>query len=57
MKNLARTISWVALAATIAPAIAYFAGGTSLPHVKAWMLAATIAWFTATPWWIDRKAR
>ncbi len=57
MKNLARTISWVALAATIAPAIVYFAGGTSLPHVKAWMLAATIAWFTATPWWIDRKAR
>jgi hypothetical protein len=51
MKTLARAVSWLALAATLAPAIAYFAGGIGLPHMKAWMLAAAVAWFAATPYW------
>ncbi len=57
MKSLARLISYLALAASIAPAVMFFTGGTSLRQVKLWMLAATIVWFAATPWWMDRSAK
>lgn len=54
MKAIARTVSMLALAATILPPVMFFAGRMDLDAVKLWMLAATVAWFAATPIWMDR---
>jgi hypothetical protein len=50
-----QTLSWMALAGTLLPAILYVAGVVTLSSVKAWMLAATIVWFVTTPLWMDRQ--
>jgi hypothetical protein len=54
VKNAARLVSLVALAGTILPPVLYFTGHMQPDAMKAWMLAATIAWFAATPVWMDR---
>ena len=54
MKRAARLVSLVALAGTILPPVLYFTGHVELDVMKVWMLAATIAWFAATPVWMDR---
>ena len=54
MKNAARLVSLVALAGTILPPVLYFTGHVELDAVKLWMLVATVAWFAATPVWMDR---
>jgi hypothetical protein len=54
VKRAARLVSLVALAGTIVPPVLYFTGNMELDVMKAWMLAATIAWFAATPVWMDR---
>jgi hypothetical protein len=54
VKNAARLVSLVALAGTILPPVLYFTGHMELDSVKWWMLMATIAWFAATPVWMDR---
>ena len=54
MKRAARLVSLVALAGTILPPVLYFTGHVELDAVKLWMLVATIAWFAATPVWMDR---
>jgi hypothetical protein len=47
-------VSFVALAGTILPPVLYFTGHLELEAVKFGMLVATIAWFAATPVWMDR---
>jgi len=47
-------LSCIALAATAAPAFLYFAGSMDAVSMKAWMLAATVAWFAVTPFWMER---
>ena len=54
MKNAARAISLVALVATILPPLLFFAGRMDIDTMKSWMLAATVAWFAATPVWMER---
>jgi hypothetical protein len=54
VKRAARLVSLVALAGTIVPPVLYFTGNMDLDAVKTWMLVATIAWFAATPVWMDR---
>ena len=54
MKLAAKLVSVVALVATIAPPLAFAAGAITLTSMQAWMLAATVAWFIATPVWMDR---
>jgi hypothetical protein len=49
-----KIISWTALAATIVPSILAFMGMLSLSMVNLLALIGTIAWFTATPLWMDR---
>ncbi len=56
MKRVAQIISWLALAGTLLPACLFFAGRIDLAQVKAWMLAAAIVWFLATPIWMEHKA-
>jgi hypothetical protein len=52
--NLARLVSLLALAGTIVPPLLHLWGWLDLSAVKSWMLAAAVAWFTATPLWMDR---
>jgi hypothetical protein len=55
VKRAARVVSLAALAGTILPPILFFTGGMDLDSMKRWMLMAAIAWFAATPLWMDRK--
>ena len=54
MRTFARFVSAVAFAGTIAPSILLLAGAVSPERMKWWMLIATLAWFAATPVWMDR---
>ena len=54
MKTAARLISLVSLVGTILPPVLFFMGHMDLDATKVWMLVATIAWFIATPLWMDR---
>jgi hypothetical protein len=50
----ARLVSLVSLVGTILPPVLFFKGHMDLDATKLWMLVATIAWFAATPVWMDR---
>ena len=52
MKPVLRLVSGVALVGTILPPILYFGGAIDLDQAKLWMLASTVAWFLATPFWM-----
>ena len=54
MKTAARLVSLAALAGTIVPPVLFFTGHMDLDAMKLWMLVATVAWFVATPVWMDR---
>lgn len=54
MKAVARLVSLVALAGTIVPPVLFFTGAMTLASMQTWMLAAAVAWFLATPLWMDR---
>ncbi len=54
MRTSARLVSLVSLVGTILPPVLFFAGRMDLDATKLWMLVATVAWFAATPLWMDR---
>jgi len=54
MRVITQLASGLALVGTILPALLFVKGGLDLPHVKIWMLAATVVWFLATPLWMER---
>ena len=56
MKRIAQIISYLALAATLLPAVLFFADRLELPLAKLWMLGAALVWFVATPLWMEHKA-
>ena len=56
MKRVAQIISYLALGATLLPAILFFADQLALPAAKLWMLVAALVWFVATPLWMEHKA-
>ena len=56
MKRIAKIISCLALAATVVPAVLFFADQIELPLAKLCMLAAALVWFIATPLWMEHKA-
>ncbi len=56
MKRVAQIISYLALVATLLPATLFFADKIELPAAKLWMLVAALAWFVATPLWMEHKA-
>jgi hypothetical protein len=55
MKRIAQLISYLALAATLLPAVLFFADAMPLPTARLWMLVAAVVWFVATPFWMERK--
>jgi hypothetical protein len=56
MRLIAQIVSWLALAATILPAVLYLEDQMQLAHAKIWMLVATVFWFVTTPFWMGRKS-
>jgi hypothetical protein len=48
--------SYLALAGIVIPPILYFRGGMSHDAVKTVMLLATVLWFAATPFWMNRRS-
>ncbi len=48
MKRIAQIISYLALAATLLPAVLFFADKLELPLAKLWMLAAAL-WSGSLP--------
>lgn len=54
MRHVLQIISLAALLATIVAPILFFAMYLTLDQTKATMLAATIVWFAATPFWMGR---
>jgi hypothetical protein len=54
VKRAAQLVSLAALAGTIVPPALYFTGNLALDAAKWWMLVAAVAWFAATPAWMDR---
>ncbi|WP_442484407.1 hypothetical protein [Aeoliella sp. SH292] len=50
-----RTVSFAALAATVAPSLLYLNGTLTLEGVMWVALVGTIVWFGVTPLWMDRK--
>jgi hypothetical protein len=56
MRRAAQIVSWISLAATILPPLLFFADRMTLDAVKLWMLVATVAWFVATPLWMERSS-
>ncbi len=56
MKRIAQIISYLALAATLLPAVLFFTDEMELPRAKTCMLVAALVWFAATPFWMEHKA-
>jgi hypothetical protein len=54
MKRVAKLVSLAALIGTILPPVLFFSDQMALDAMKAWMLLAAVAWFAATPLWMDR---
>ena len=54
MRLVLQIVSWASLAATIVPSILFLAGHITLDQSKWYLLAATIVWFAATPFWMGR---
>ena len=57
MRRALQTTSWLALIGTILPSALYLLGLISLASCQWTMLAATAAWFAATPLWMGREPR
>jgi hypothetical protein len=56
MKRIAQTVSYLALAATLLPAVLFFNDKLDLPSARLWMLAAALVWFAVTPLWMEHRA-
>jgi hypothetical protein len=56
MKQIAQICSYLALAATLLPAVLFFADRIDLGAAQLWMLISALVWFVATPFWMEHKA-
>lgn len=56
MKRILQTISYLALASTLLPAVLFFEDKLELSQAKLWMLAAAFVWFATSPFWMEHKA-
>lgn len=55
LKPFLKVVSLLALFATITPPVLYLLGRMEIGPTKLWMGIATIAWFVATPMWMERS--
>jgi hypothetical protein len=56
MKTILRTISFLALAGTLAAPLAYFFDALTLPRTQMLLLLCAILWFATVPFWMEHKA-
>jgi len=56
MKMIAQWISWLALAGIFGAACAYFGQLLDQAQVNRWLLGFSVAWFVATPIWMEHDA-
>ena len=56
MKRILQTISYLALALTLLPAVSFFEDKIELSEAKLWMLVAALGWFMTAPFWMEHKA-
>jgi len=54
MRRTLQSISALALLGTIGPPVLFLAGNLELAAMKGWMAVATLAWFVATPAWMEK---
>lgn len=57
MRKIVQAVSWLALAATILPAVSFLTGSLELDNVKLIMNVAMVGWFVATPLWMGREGK
>ena len=55
MKALLRVVSLVALVGTIGPPLLFLVGRMDLDATKLWMAVCALAWFVATPFWMEQE--
>lgn len=53
---MGKTISWIALAATILPSVLFFLGAMGHETVKWATLVATLVWFGSTSSWMGKPS-
>lgn len=56
MNILLKTISYVALAGTIVPALLVFSGNMDFQTNKNIMVISMVVWFVSAPFWINKKS-
>lgn len=54
MNAILKSVSFLALAATLVPAILYLTGAMDLYPVKVTALIGTLVWFATCPLWMGR---
>jgi hypothetical protein len=57
MWSLLPVVSWLALGGVVLPAVLVFYQQVDLASAQRWMLLSTLAWFAATPFWMNRRER
>jgi hypothetical protein len=55
MKRTCQIVSGLAFAGILVLPVVFLAGGMSLPALKIWLLALTVAWFASVPFWMERR--
>ena len=55
MKPLLKLVSALALVGTIAPPVLFLLGRVDLDATKLWMALSALAWFAATPFWMEQE--
>jgi hypothetical protein len=55
LDRVLQAVSVAALLGTIVPPVLFVAGRMELPAAQRWMALAALAWFAATPFWMDRE--
>ena len=55
MKALLRIVSLLSLVGTIGPPLLFLVGRMGLDATKFWMAVCALAWFAATPFWMEQE--
>ncbi|MBS1368475.1 MAG: hypothetical protein HPZ91_00840 [Lentisphaeria bacterium] len=55
LRPAACAVSFLALAGVVLPVAFYCFNAIELAPMKHWLFAATVVWFIATPFWMERE--
>lgn len=57
MRPLLVVVSGAALVVTIGAPVLYLTNVLDLGQMKLWMALSAVAWFVATPFWMERRKK